>query len=103
MIVSDAWIRQQLKDIEKLQRGIVVQQSKADESLARLKKESALILKKIDEVDAAVGDYISPELEKAVKETAVRVVSIDKKVLDIKKRHFGDTFPASQKHQTKEN
>jgi hypothetical protein len=84
--LNEAWIRQQLKDIEKLQRSIVLQQSKADENLAELQKISAIVLAKIDDLDDLMGgsvSYVIPELEQAIKMVSVRAISIDKQVADL--------------------
>jgi vacuolar-type H+-ATPase subunit E/Vma4 len=82
-IKDEIWLRHQLKEVERLQKGIIVQQSRADESLDKLQKESAVLLKKIGEVDSIVGGFVSPELEQGLIELALRAKSIDEKVSDI--------------------
>jgi hypothetical protein len=75
-------VNDQLKEIETLQRAIVLQQSKADENLEKLQKQSAIVLAKINELCFSLGFYVSPELEQAVKEVSLRAASIDEKVQD---------------------
>lgn len=80
-----AWMNQ-LEEIKRLQRGIVAQQSQADENLEKLKKSSAVILQKVDELgDAMHGRVrnISPELEAAIKVVSARATSIDEQVPDV--------------------
>jgi hypothetical protein len=87
---EDAWTKKQLKEIEQLQRGIIVQQAKIDdqhakidETLDTVKKESALVLKKINDLDGPDLDpLVTPELEQMVKVVSARAKTIDRKVSD---------------------
>lgn len=86
---DDAWTKKTLKEIEQLQKAIVAQNTRIDDTLQTVRKESALALKKISDLGDAGGGgggggaaFVSPELEQAVKVVAVRSKSIDEKVSD---------------------
>lgn len=82
---EEAWIKKQLQEIEQLQRLILGQQTRIEDTFVSVRKESALALKKISDLDDAINGgtaYVSPELEQAIKVVSVRAVSLDKKVSD---------------------
>lgn len=83
---EDVWTKKTLKEIEQLQKAIVAQNTRIDDTLETVKKESALALKKIKDLEDASGGggvaFVSPELEQAIKVVAVRSKSIDEKVSD---------------------
>jgi hypothetical protein len=47
---EEAWVKKTLQEIEQIQRAIVGQQARIDDILITVRKESALALKKIDDL-----------------------------------------------------
>lgn len=80
--ISDAWVRKQLHEVEKLQKIIVSTQREMEKELGRIRDTTNVIFSKISDIDEALEGNLSPELEKAVKQVAMRAVSIDQKVTD---------------------
>lgn len=80
--ISDAAVRKQLREVEKLQKTIVAQQRELEPEFEKLRNTSAAALSKLKDIDKALSDNISPELESIIKELARCAVSIDQKVPD---------------------
>jgi hypothetical protein len=86
---DNAWVAARLKDIERTQKIIISDQQDLDESLTELKRETAIVLSKIQELQRALGppcppatDNVSPELEKAVNAVYAQAIKIDDQVPD---------------------
>ena len=82
---QDAWIKKQLQEIEGIQRLILGQQTRIEDTFVAVRKESAMVLKKIRELENLPdnGDvFISEELERVINVISVRAKTIDEKVSD---------------------
>ena len=82
-----AWILQHLRDIERAQKIIISDQNDLDESLTELKRESAIVLVKINDLQKALGvsgttDNISTELATAITTSSTLSTKIDDQVPD---------------------
>ena len=80
--ISDAWVRKQLGEVERLQKIIVSQEREMEKELGRIKDKSNIVLSKISDIEEALEGNISPELEKVINQITMRAVSIDQKVTD---------------------
>lgn len=97
--MKDILILRQLKEVEKLQKAIAVQQKSVEEALVdseemlsairedydKLHAATLIIAQKISGLEDAAGgqNNVSPALEAAVKAVAARAVVIDAKVDDL--------------------